>query len=184
MGRTISGVLGSLQEVFHRAGMVARPARNASPVRRRSRRRGLVDCFAAAPIRRWICGSPHRGQEAVRHLQIEDVAELVARRHRAVGQLDEPRGREKPVPPHQRFAVLLDPFGGARPVRRRSRPMSTPCRPRSRLRERALVRAEPLDLLVRSAAGRCRESPTRSPQRRLGAATAIVVSRCTPSSIR
>ena len=40
------------------------------------------------------------------------MVELVPRRNRSIGQLDEARGREKPVPPHQGFALFLDPFRG------------------------------------------------------------------------
>ena len=70
-----------------------------------------VDGFAAVTDAAMDLRTPHCREEAVRHLEVQHVAEFVTRSHGAVGQLDQPSRREKLVPGDQRFAALFHPRG-------------------------------------------------------------------------
>ena len=81
-----------MKEIFDRARIIA-----ALLEMHREFRSDVADAipinrFAALTDAAMDLRAPCRRQKSVGHLQVQDVAELVACRHRAVGQLDEPTG--------------------------------------------------------------------------------------------
>ena len=112
MRGSILCVSGRVKEIFDRAWIIATLLEMHREFRGDFADAVPIDRFAPLTDSTMDLRAPHRRQQSVRHLQVQNVAELVARRHRAVGQLDEPPGREKLIPSDERFAAFLDPLGG------------------------------------------------------------------------
>src|SRR4030095_7054806 len=70
-----------------------------------------VDPLAAMTDQAMDLSAPHRRQETVKDFEIQRMTELVACRDGAVREFYEPPRRQALIGTHERFAVLLDPFG-------------------------------------------------------------------------
>src|SRR5262245_8123368 len=108
----------------------------------------LIDGLAAVTDPSMDLRASRWRQETVRHLEIQDVAELVTWRDGAVGQFDEPARREKLIPSHQRFTAFLDPFGRFIESRGNGDRRALHADDTRSLEDPSLVRTETLDLLL------------------------------------
>ena len=109
MSRAVRRILGCLCEVFDGARVVPTLLEMHRQFRGDLANTIAVDRFASLTDPAVDLGASHRRQEAVGHLEIENVVELVARGHCPIRQLDETGWRQELVPSHQRFASLFDP---------------------------------------------------------------------------
>src|SRR6187399_2996292 len=102
-------VLGCHEQVADRTRRIVALLEVHGQLRRNVSDPGPVDRLAAVadtPVN--LC-PPHGWQQAIRHLEIENVAELVARRDCSIRQLDQARGSQELMSAHQRLAALLYP---------------------------------------------------------------------------
>ena len=112
IGASLQGVVGGLVEIVHGSSGVAPTDEMHRQLRGNLRRLGRIPAFLAEPDLLMQL-YPAAGRHArVRHLLIETVRELVARRRRPVGPRLDAVGPNKPPLARQRAIARFDPVGG------------------------------------------------------------------------